>query len=202
MSLLEDLSTAFDRGLYRRAREVSIDILQAPDAFEWTGHEYGFVRLYFGARKTWRFTVWRTALVGAAGHYIHNHVCGFTSLVVGGGLKDTRYSVSTTQGPQYHCLDIRNNVAASLQLVEGRTQKFRPGDFYRMGAREIHRTVPLDGTVTINRDDRDDEAPRFHVFWPWGTAKPVPRLRTPTKDDVREACAFALARMLSTGDDT
>jgi len=179
-------------------------IMSAPLAKnEWTVQGFGFLRTYFGppeAPKRFRLNLWNSRFAVPNVSTIHDHPWHFKSVIVAGFFCNVRYRVCN--GLTHHFTTIRTGEGGGMEkspimnaaLQAQRPELYSPGDMYFQEASEIHETLFVDGSVTLNertpRADGDGEHAR--VFWPYGSNWVDALPRAATRDEVAEAVSHSL----------
>lgn len=178
-------------------------ILLHPMNHRWTVQGFGFIRTYlpFGENgKRFRLNVWDSKLTVPNVSIVHDHPWHFTSWIINGDFRNVRY-VEDPEGDAYECMTIvTGEVGGPVGLSALTTLRALPeefyttGDIYRQDAKEIHKSVPADGTVTINDRERVGDGEHARVFWPalteWGDAIP----REATEAEIAETTYRALEK--------
>ena len=173
-------------------------ILEKPERLNWSLQGFGMLRTYIGEGNRYRLNIWHSQLAVFSVSTIHDHPWHFTSQIVAGVFVNVRYDIGPIHAPATHAfrtiktgpnggMDF-NEPATPISLVARRPEIYLPGDIYSQRASEIHESIPVDGTVTINDRTRVGDGERARVFWPidesWIDAKPRPAT-------VAEICAVA-----------
>lgn len=174
-------------------------ILEEAEAYPWQYQGFGMLRLYPDGHKT-RLNVWMPSLAKQNVSLIHDHAWNFTSLIVSGVLINQRYEeveighhyhnwAKLVPGPEGGLL----GEVGKVLLVPTQTETYVAGQTYSQKLWEIHKTLPKEGTVTINErivpKGQKDEAT---VYWPegqeWVDAKPRPA--SPTEIGMMKVAAL------------
>lgn len=154
----------------------------------WSAQGFGFLRTYFGAGDRFRLNLWDASLRIKDVSTIHDHPWDFTSLVLCGSLLNRRYREApklTPECPYFNWMRIKTgpdggptSEGGFTQLVRTGEEAYSKGEFYRQNADDIHETLYIDGTVTLNDRRRRNGSEHARVFWPvgsaWVDAKPRP----------------------------
>lgn len=156
-------------------------ILRNAAKHEWSIQGFGMIRTYLGPKsnpKEIRLNIWDSSLAVPNVSTIHDHPWDFSSEIVAGCFVNVRYDVPENFSSLTHSyIKIKtgigggydpNAIPGAAGLLARRPELYMEGDVYTQIAREIHESIPYDGTVTINRRVGDTEKAR--VFWPYGTA--------------------------------
>lgn len=179
-------------------------ILRRPLGHTWTVQGFGMVRTYLDDAKRWRLNVWDDRLMVPNVSVIHDHPWDFRSFVIGGLLRNQRYLLIPSLpepelAPTHNFVEIITGEEGGLlrpkQTCHLKTypqQAYGPGQTYRQHREEVHETLYLRGTVTLN--DRSAPTPQHtaRVFFPlnteWVDAKP----REATIEEIYAATNAAL----------
>lgn len=186
-----------------RIRKRIIEAFENPQGHEWTIQGFGMLRVYLTADKSWRLHVWDSRFRVSGVTDIHDHPWDFESKILGGLIMNRRFEVRESQTPDHPshwkttilcgedaCVqdDAPTPVDLETRSIEVLTARHPGFEGYRQRAEEVHRTVPLDGTVSVVRrsflrEDRD----HANVFVPDGEewVDAVPR-----KADLREVVSI------------
>lgn len=151
-------------------------LLEHATEHTWTLQGFGMLRLHLSDEV--RLNVWDSRYRVRDVSLIHDHPWDFSSLVVVGTLVNHRYIEPSdrTSGRQFHCGTIKPGPGGGLdkktvrymRIIHQGGELYHAGDSYEQTAKEIHKSMPDDGTVTLNIRKRKgaDEA---RVFWELGT---------------------------------
>lgn len=171
-------------------------ILEKPFQYEWTKQGLGMLRTYIAPEI--RLHVWDHRLKFHNVSELHTHPWNFHSVVVAGKVINQRY-VESDDGRDILRQTIKCGEGGGLvgnpevvKLTSGMRESYVEGDIYLQNAAEIHRSAPLDGTVTIIHREFLDDTEHAYVYFEddWVTAEPSPAGGV-ERDDV---CARALER--------
>lgn len=190
------------RGLAQHVIQSSL--LSTRLGSQWRYQGFGMIQLYL--RDGLRLHVWDRTVAVPGVSTIHDHIqWHFESLVLFGRLTNYRFEVlpgdhqtgepymegHVQTGPSGHALD----AGRPVRLWRGAPEVYVDGDTYSQRAREVHESVPHDGTVTIIQRDRTNEGDIARVYWPRGQSwvSAVPRPATPA--EVVSACTKAIKLM-------
>lgn len=182
------------------ARYLLKNRLQIPLS-DWTTQGFGFLRLRINPNL--RLHVWHSKLRVAGVSDIHDHTqWAFDSHIIAGMMVNVRFHITEDkcEGSFPHMMGtIQTGMGGGMKsepkavrLFAQKPELYLPGDRYHQEPDELHRSMPVDGTVTIiAQQRRDNEEAR--VCWPvgssWGDAIP----RHAHSDEVDEIGALALA---------
>lgn len=176
-------------------------ILENPLTREWSLQGFGMLRTYLD--KEVRLHIWDSRYKVDEVSEIHTHPWHFDSLVVAGQVQNLRY----WRVPSYR----HDSMLFNKQLIKcgvggcmvgsptvealaiASREVFIAGETYRQSAKEIHQSLPEDGTVTIVRRQFLDDEDHAYVFFPhsekWVSAEP----REATAEEVSNICQNALS---------
>lgn len=166
---------------------------------EWQIQGFGMLRLYI--TKEVRLHVWHNGLVyHDTPSQIHNHPWNFNSRIVVGNLRNVRYLEWPEKTATHHIAKILCGPGGGLTSESPRDtnleiatiDEYNAGDVYYQTAKELHRTVFKNGTVTIVTREFLDDADHALVAYPikqqWKTAEP----RTATERELELGLKAAL----------
>jgi hypothetical protein len=186
-----------DEMAFRNLRTMARHILEEAPAFKWSLQGLGMLRLHMGNNT--RLHVWdlRHAFPGASA--IHDHLqWGLHSTVLSGCIENQRYSEDPSGEPfvyqtfkaGYGCFT--KHEPRPIRLICSSGEVYLPGESYSQRPEEIHRTVPVNGTVTIMHKTPSADPDSARIFWPagteWGSAEP----RAATISEVWQITQYAL----------
>lgn len=169
-------------------------VLEYPKGYEWTVQGLGMMRTYLAPEI--RLHVWDGKHKFPNVSELHTHPWNFHSIVVAGKVFNHRY-VESGDGTQIMRQTIRCGEGGGLigdpekvRLTMGMKECYIEGDIYVQKAREIHRSSPLDGTVTIIHREFLDDTEHAYVYFDgeWVTAEP----RAATPQEIEDTCVIAL----------
>lgn len=187
------------------------DILNGPFLpGRWTVQGFGMFQLYIDTPKTElmavdsvRLDLWDSAFRIPDVSDIHSHPWNFESMVVAGRLKNHRYhALPEPNQPTHQRVTIKcgagamvKSVPSYVALIASGPQVLYAGESYGQLYNEVHKTEYTDGTVTLCHrylvsGDVDHAYSFYEVGKEWVSAEP----RAATEEEVRSACAKALAR--------
>lgn len=162
-------------------------ILKNPHEAVWTAQGFGMLRTYLGDDKVWRLNVWHSALAVENVSTIHDHPWDFTSWIVAGKLRNTRFLSGNVFDYPYRGMKIKTGEGGGPVGKEGArrmgacpAEDYQAGDTYSQLWDEIHKTSCSDGAVTLNKRGRVGDGEHAHVFWDgingrkWVDAEPRP----------------------------
>lgn len=158
-------------------------ILEKAEHYEWSLQGFGMLRLYL--TKETRLHVWSDSHTVPNVSDIHDHPWNFRSTVVAGELRNYRFTPVERGASRFLTRRILCGPGgcvmgepAYVNLYEGVREIYFEGDDYYQGASEIHRSEPIDGTVTIITRAFLDDSDHANVFWrpgeEWVSAEPRP----------------------------
>lgn len=182
---------------FDKLRTTAKFILENAAAFKWSLQGLGMLRLHMGDDT--RLHVWdlRFAFPGASP--IHDHQqWALHSTILSGSLCNYRFEehpggsqhLYQTMKAGHGCYALHEPREIRLRCSSG--EFYEAGDCYSQEPREIHKTVPTNGTVTIMRKTPTKDSELARVFWPagteWGSAEP----RAATASEIAQITAHAL----------
>lgn len=176
----------------------------------WTVQGFGMVRTYLDDAKEWRLNIWDASLKVPNVSEIHDHPWSFTSWVLCGGLTNIRFEradqVQLVQVPgdarRGFSLKLQHVVIATgegggpicapdtVELLARQPESYGPGEGYIQERAEVHQTIALPGTVTLNQRSPATPEHTANIYWPsgpWVSAEPRPATRTEIYNAVRLA---------------
>ncbi len=169
-------------------------ILENPLKYEWTIQGFGMLRMYLPGSENIRMHIWDSRYRVPDVSDIHTHPWNFESYVVVGEVVNYRYheNKSTREGvlgpgnrhwkQDIHC-GTGGCVVGKPQLTvlgQGVINQVIEGQTYHQNYKEIHKSVPQDGTITLVKRtvQSGQSVDMAHVFWreneQWVTAEPKP----------------------------
>jgi len=169
---------------------------------EWTVQGFGFLRTYFGPPelpKKYRLNLWDSKFTVQNVSTIHDHPWDFKSLIIAGRFSNQRYDLEINEIlPTHSYTTIKTGEGGGLSksplksciLYAKYREAYKPGDTYSQQANEIHETLFLDGSITLNERIGDTEQAR--VFWPYGTEWVDAIPRKATTEEISEAVGKSL----------
>lgn len=159
-------------------------ILERADTFIWTVQGFGMLRTKLA--DVGRIHVWDSRLRVPLVSDIHAHPWDLHSTIISGELINQRFHEETLHGfLPYRRQGIATGEGGGLvgaprdvTLRFDEPEFYRSGSTYRQSAKEIHRTIPMDGTVTLMERQMGPPLEETLVFWPrgtkWVSAEPRP----------------------------
>lgn len=104
--------------------------------------------------------------------YIHSHPFDFTSRIVTGEMRHTRYRLDPAGVEfQFQRRRITGEFFGETEycgLEAMPLETYLPGDTYSILSNEIHSVAPVDGTITLVVRDRFTSPTEFASYWPKG----------------------------------
>lgn len=191
------------------ARPLVERVLRNYFDYEWTAQGFGMIRTYLGPKgreKQIRLNVWDSRVAVPGVSTIHDHPWDFSSLIVAGVFTNLRYTERNRPPfPTHDFMVIKTGVEGDnsdtarrkrtvhcIYLMPGGPETYTTGDVYHQHAHEIHESLPLDGTVTIN--ERIGDTGQARVFWAHGTSWVDAKPRVSPAEEVRIITRDALAK--------
>ncbi len=174
------------------------------DRRSWTVQGFGFLRTYFGpadAPKRFRLNLWDHRFTKPGVSTIHDHPWDFKSVIIAGGFTNQRYDIAQYPlGYTHTFTTIKTGEGGGLEkssfehceLLPCLEEPYWPGDVYHQRADEIHETLFVDGTVTLNERVGDTE--RARVFWPHGSDWIDAEPRVASREEVSVSVLGSLGR--------
>lgn len=178
-------------------KALTKQILEKYGAYEWSLQGFGMLRTYLTPEL--RLHVWDARFAVKDVSTVHTHPWNFVSLVVAGKVHNYRYAETLTEGTYFAAQKIICGVGGGpvedpkgVRLVRGMREAYGEGDTYKQNAGEIHRSDPVDGTVTIVEREFLDDTEHAFVFYQgeWVSAEP----RAATDEEVDKITTNALGR--------
>lgn len=180
------------------ARELAREILTHPSRYEWTVQGLGMLRTYLDGER-FRLHIWNSSLRVENVTMLHDHPWDFDSEVIVGAVTNTRFVKS-----QYGAMPVmeqaiicgmgggvaRAPIPVKLDALP--SEKLLEGDRYTQLAHEIHKSEPLEGTVTLIDRTFHVNTEVAHVYYDreWVSAEPRPA----APEEVAEIVAHSLER--------
>lgn len=160
-------------------------ILEEPMEHDWTIQGLGMLRMYLDEGRTLRLHVWSDAARYENVSELHTHPWDMLSQIVVGELRQHRFVPSLDDEVTHMCQKILCGEGGGLcdaprpvGLRAMLPEEYVSGDTYRQLWWEIHRSEPMDGTVTCVKREFTSDPDHAYVFWPageeWVTAEPRP----------------------------
>ena len=162
-------------------------ILERPFAMpDWSVQGFGMLRCYLDPDKKYRLNIWDRGLMVPNVSTIHDHPWHFTSWIINGAFRNTRFNISPDPlyGNAFDWQVIRTGPGGgpedgehgTVRLIARAPEQYRTGDRYHQEAKEIHSSAFMDGTVTLNDRVRLSDSDHARVFWltgqHWVNAQP------------------------------
>lgn len=185
-----------------------MNILTRPLDREWSVQGLGMMRTYLSDTK--RLHIWHRDLVTVGATELHDHPWDFSSYVVFGLVRQIRYGLAddldymvdlyrnhgalltpnldaapdtSYTKQQILCGEGGGIIGepAEVKLSEGPIETYSEGRVYEQEAHEIHKSFPLNNTVTIIARSYLEDNDHAHVYVPKGaefvSAEPRPATR-------------------------
>jgi hypothetical protein len=183
----------------RVSKALVKNLLEHPESMDWTLQGFGMLRCYLEPEL--RLHVWDSRFRFAEVSDLHTHPWDFHSVVVAGVVRNKRFREVTqweAGGEKLRRQTIRCGVGGGLtgdpedvRLSGSRFEVLEEGATYTQHAREIHRSVPEDGSVTIIEREFKDDTEHAYVYFEgeWVTAEPRPA----TEEEIDSIVANSLA---------
>jgi hypothetical protein len=171
-------------------------ILQHPLDYKWSIQGFGMLRLYL--TDNIRLHIWNSQFAVPNVSVIHTHPWDFESKIIVGCITNYRYfrqKDQTKNSKEYKYATIKCGVGGGIikgelgpkietaYLLEVEPEVYSEGDTYNQLANEIHKSVPIDGTVTIVIREFKPDTEHALVFWEkgdWVSAEP----RVATQEEI------------------
>jgi hypothetical protein len=179
------------------------DVLQHPYAHdrEWTIQGLGMLRTYFGPEV--RLHVWDQRFAWCHTSRLHTHPWDFKSLIVAGKLRQHRYvEALAAEGfwgkaepfikETVHCGYEFKDDPQLVHLIECKEEVYVTGDWYGQRAKEIHDSMPENGTVTIVHRRFLADTETASIYRPAGQVRENAGARRATPEEVRRMTDYAL----------
>jgi hypothetical protein len=173
----EDRDVARDELVCGPLRAAVKHMLEHPYNFDWTVQGFGMMRAYLPGPvydKQFRINIWDGTLAVPNVSVIHDHPWAFKSWIINGRFTNVRYIPNERLGVAYNYMTIKTGVGGGpsgppkvMRLLESAPEAYWTGDTYQQAPTEIHRSVPMDHTVTLNERTRVGDGEHARVFWPY-----------------------------------
>lgn len=175
-------------------------VLERADAFEWTVQGFGMLRTKLA--DAGRIHVWDSRLRVPLVSDVHAHPWDLTSTIISGELINQRFKVfGELRGMRYIMSKIATGEGGGLTgtpkhvgLESEPLEFYKAGDVYAQAAEEVHRSIPIDGCVTLLARLQGPPLQETTVYWPqgarWVSAEPRPA----TPFEIKDAVELALSR--------
>lgn len=185
------MSITVFRGQSVTKKDLVRFVLEHADRFEWSLQGFGMLRTYLDEGKNLRLHAWDSRFKVEGVDELHTHPWNFHSDVIAGRVVNTRFERKMIgkgfaidgEGPFREqeilcgpggCATDAEPAIVALKPLSG--EMYSEGDNYSQLAHEIHRSSPLDGTVTIVRREFLDDDDHAFVYIPvgeeWVSAEP------------------------------
>lgn len=206
MSYLEEGSAVVDVPPQRRpdiqAALVKV-ILEQWRSYKWTVQGFGMVRTKIA--NVGRIHVWDSSLRSPRVSDIHAHPWDLCSRIISGELINQRFRIIRDKSGQlcmpYTHSRIKTGEGGGLTgdvtelWLDGSPPEFyTAGDLYHQAAAEVHRTIPIDGTVTLLERAMGEPLQETDVYWPRGTAWVSAEPREAQAYETQQSIEYALSR--------
>ena len=173
-------------------------VLERYQHYEWTVQGFGMLRTYLDKGGEFRLHIWHNSFKVPGVSTIHDHPWDFESKVVAGRVTNVRYTEVDLPGARYSCQKIKCGAGGGLEgepfstlLVKMHEEVYLPGNVYNQLAKEIHESIPEDGTVTIIKRQFGPDTEHARVFWSpsdvWVSAEPRLAASWEVEEFVQEA---------------
>lgn len=175
------------------SKALVLTILRHAEDFPWRMQEIGLLGLRLDERREYRLHVWDpTCSIGEPP--VHDHPYHFTSNVIVGELRNTRYEEDPA-GEEYvrfryppSAEDLRRSDTVRLSAS---ATTFTEGGRYRQRAHELHASWQLPGTVTVIRCSWVEPSDLTVCFRDEGSWRSG-HARDATRDEIKAMAAKAL----------
>lgn len=157
-------------------------ILERYSSYTWTVQGFGMARTKIA--DVGRIHVWDSRLRTQLVSDVHAHPWHLKSTIISGELINQRFAEASSGLPYMHSR-IATGEGGGLVgepeevFLQADTPEFYPaGAVYQQTAQEIHRSIPMDGTVTLLERQMGEPLQETSVYWPrggfWVSAEPCP----------------------------
>lgn len=185
------------------------NLLDSPTDYAWTVQGFGMIRTYLDDEKQFRLNVWDDRLRVPRVSDIHDHPWDFTSWVLVGRITNQRYSVlSSSEAPPILPADmVPAELFRHVQIVTGEgggptgpagnrwlqpreLESYGPTTGYSQDREEVHRTIAMPGTVTINDRSSATAQHTANIYWEegdWVNAEPRPATKAEVYSAIEQA---------------
>jgi hypothetical protein len=176
-------------------------ILEKWEAYTWTVQGFGMIRTKIA--DVGRIHIWDSRLRVPLVSDIHEHPWRLRSTIISGELINQRFCLTDVPslGMPYTHSRIATGEGGGLigestevRLIPDRPEFYVPGCVYDQEPREIHRSIPQDGTVTLLERQMGEPLQETSVYWPRGTSWVSAEPRPAKSYEVERAVGCALAR--------
>ena len=185
----------------RTLAELVRSVLERAASFQWTVQGFGMLRTKLA--DVGRIHIWDSRLRVPLVSDIHAHPWSLRSHIVSGELLNQRFSEAG--GSKGYLPYMRSIIATGeggglvgqpreVWLAAHETEFYTAGSTYDQRAEEIHRSIPIDGTVTVLERQMGPPLEETLVYWPRGTNWVSAEPRPATAAEVARSVQYALAR--------
>lgn len=186
------MSIAMTSGLVR-------EILNRANDFTWTVQGFGFLRTKI--QNVGRIHVWDSRLAVPGVSTMHTHPWSFKSTIISGELMNARYVMTIDGQMLYQSSIIQTGEGGGLigdqlpvRVNCAGVDHYSAGDSYTQEANDIHRSIAMDGTVTLLERQQGPADEKAHVFWPYGTTWISAEPRPAQEYEITSAVSAAIMR--------
>lgn len=176
-------------------------ILEQWRSFKWTVQGFGMVRTKIA--NVGRIHVWDSEMRSQRVSDIHAHPWDLRSTVISGELINQRFDVygHNCPGVPYVHSRIKTGEGGHLvgetkdvRLIGNEPEFYTAGGTYWQGANEVHRSIPIDGTVTLLERAMGEPLQETDVYWSRGTSWVSAEPREAKPYETQRAIEYALSR--------
>lgn len=174
-------------------------ILEEWRSYQWTVQGFGMVRTKI--YDIGRIHVWDSRLRVPLVSDVHAHPWPLRSTIISGELINQRFEVTDAGYLTYNCQAIETGEGGGLigepepMLLRSLPPEFYGrGEIYQQLLRELHRSIPQDGTVTLLERPMGDPLQKTVVLWPMGTNWVSAEPRPAKPFEIERAIGYALQR--------
>ena len=182
------------------------NILERAFDYSWTLQGLGMLRMRLS--DEYRLHVWHLGYAFPGASPIHDHIqWGLESFIIAGKMRNIRFTeidpkdgVSWRDRRFMHQKILAGEGGGPIEepspiwLRQQPTETYPAGTFYWQTNREIHWSIPEDGTVTIMRKLPAEDGTSARVFWEWGTEWGTAEPRPATEEEIRGMTGTALSK--------
>lgn len=190
-----------------------LTILERAHVFDWTVQGFGMLRTKI--KDVGRIHIWDSRLRTPLVSDVHAHPWPLKSTIISGELINVRYKEIEWDGEAAQIDAVMGHSSAmrfcrsAIKTGEGGgltgpvetvfirpepPEVYLPGKVYEQRPDEVHRSMPIDGTITLLERPMGEPLQETTVYWPvgcdWISAEPRPA----TRDEIKAALRMALAR--------
>lgn len=179
------------------------EVLCRHRCYAWSKQGFGMYRTKIA--DVGRIHVWDSRIRAPLVSDVHEHPWDLTSRIVSGELINQRFGrleAPNVPAIKYRVSDIKTGEGGGLT---GETEEvllsafdpefYLPGRTYTQQANEIHRTIAMDGTVTLMTRDQGPPLQATRVYWPAGMGWVTAETKEVDSGDYQLAQAVYLALM-------